>query len=80
MGLFKEIRELLEGVQTPQQFAVPVLTRIEVVSSVPLEDAMRIQNDFARSCELLQAEDCQAMSVMDDIVAGGPVRQKTLKK
>ena len=80
MKLFEEIRELLEsGVQTPKQFA-ELPEPIEVVSMVSVEDQIRMEAEFERTCELLQAEECQALSVMNDIVAGGPSMQKSLKK
>ncbi len=77
-SLFDEICEKLGGCSTVKQFAEP-LEIIEVTSTVSVEDQMRIEQNFSRSCELLQAEELESLSAMDEIVAGGPVMQKSLR-
>lgn len=79
-SLFEEVCEKLEGCSTVKQFAEPLLEIIEVTSTVSIEDQMRIEQNFSRSCELLQAEELESLSVMKNITAGGPVLQKTLKR
>lgn len=79
MKSLKSIYERLEECNTMKQLAeVPEI--IEVTSLVSTEEAMRMNMDFQKNCELLDAEDCQSLSVMKNITAGGPVLQKTLKR
>ena len=75
MSLFEEIRKDLEGCSTPSQFAEP-LKVAGVASTIPVKAAMRINHDFQESCDLLQAEDCQSLSVMGKITAGGSYTKK----
>lgn len=79
MKLLEEYIKLLGGYTPVKQVAEP-LEIIGVVATVTPEDKIRMEQDFSRNCELLQAEDCQALSVMKNIVAGGPCLCKKIKK
>lgn len=70
MSLFEEACENLKGYSTPKQFAEPI-EPIKVTATFSAEDIMRINHSFQEACNLIQTEECQAMSVMDEIVAGG---------
>ena len=78
MKLLEEYIKLFGGYPV-KQFSAP-LEKIEVVSSVSPEDELKIAHDCLINCELLQAEDCQSLSVMNEIVASGPVMQKKIRR
>lgn len=69
MALFNEIRDQIKGCSVPMQFADNIQVG-DIVSSIPIEVADQISEEFRRECSEHDTADRESWEVAATIYAG----------